>query len=98
MESVRAIRGLQLVELNGERVRAALVRIDEMSKEELREPVGDEPQIFVDAAEGIIACRRSSGQRTGGRCRAPWKHYGNLSPRESCHNRLHLTAKPVFTG
>ena len=50
-------RGLQSVELKDERVRAALVRLDEMSDSELRELVQGEPPIFVEAAEGIIARR-----------------------------------------
>jgi hypothetical protein len=54
-------RGLQSVELNDERVRAALVRIDEMSDTELRELVQGEPPIFVEAAEGMIARRRPDG-------------------------------------
>jgi hypothetical protein len=56
--SERSNRGLQSVELNDERVRAALVRLDEMSDIELRELVEGEPPIFVEAAEGIIARRR----------------------------------------
>ncbi|MBV9425220.1 MAG: hypothetical protein JOZ98_20090 [Solirubrobacterales bacterium] len=40
-------------------MRAALVRLDEMSDAEMRELVQGEPPIFVDAAEGIIARRRS---------------------------------------
>jgi hypothetical protein len=59
--SERSKRGLQSVELNDERVRAALIRIDEMSDTELRELVRGEPQMFVEAAEGIIA-RRQSGE------------------------------------
>jgi hypothetical protein len=55
-------RGLELVEVKNERVRAALNRIDEMSDHELRELVRDEPAIVVDAAEGIIARRRSPDQ------------------------------------
>jgi hypothetical protein len=55
--SDRANRGLQSVELNDERVRAALVRLDEMSDAELRELVQGEPPTFVEAAEGIIARR-----------------------------------------
>jgi len=55
----RSKRGLQSVELNDEGVRAALVRLDEMSDAELRELVKGEAPMFVDAAEGIIARRRS---------------------------------------
>jgi hypothetical protein len=58
--SDRSNRGLQSVELNDERVRAGLARLDEMSEAELRELVQSEPPIFVEAAEGIIA-RRQSG-------------------------------------
>ena len=57
--SDRSNRGLQSVELNDERVRAGLARLDEMSDAELRELVQGEPPIFVEAAEGIIARRRS---------------------------------------
>ena len=62
MASERPNRGLELVELKDERVRAALTRIDEMSDTELRELVRDEPPIVVEAAEGIIARRQSSEQ------------------------------------
>jgi hypothetical protein len=57
--SERSNRGLQSVELNDERVRAGLARLDEMIDVELRELVRGEPSIFVEAAEGIIARRRS---------------------------------------
>jgi hypothetical protein len=53
-------RGLQSVELNDERVRAALIKIDEMSDTELRELVRGEPPMIVEAAEGIIARRQSA--------------------------------------
>ncbi len=59
MASERPPRGLQSVELNDERVRAALVRLDEMTDAELRELVRGEAPMFVEAAEGIIARRRS---------------------------------------
>jgi hypothetical protein len=59
--SDRSHRGLQSVELNDERVRAALVSLDEMSDRELRELVRGEPPTIVEAAEGIIA-RRQSGE------------------------------------
>jgi hypothetical protein len=42
-------------------VRAALVRLDEMSDSELRDLVGGEPPMIVAAAEGIIG-RRQSGE------------------------------------
>jgi hypothetical protein len=58
--SERTKRGLQSVELNDERVRAGLVRLDEMSDAELRELVQGEAPMFVEAAEGIIARRKSS--------------------------------------
>jgi hypothetical protein len=54
----RSHRGLQSVELNDERVRAGLSRLDEMTDAELRELVRGEAPMFVDAAEGIIARRR----------------------------------------
>jgi hypothetical protein len=59
MANERADRGLELVELHDERVRAALTKIDEMSDSELRELARGEPQLFVEAAEGIIARRHS---------------------------------------
>ncbi len=62
MASERTKRGLELVELNDERVRAALTRIDEMSDTKLRELVRDEPPIVVEAAEGIIDRRHASQQ------------------------------------
>ena len=64
MASEPAKRGLQSVELNDEGVRAALVRLDEMTDAELRELVKGEAPMFVDAAEGIIA-RRRSGDGSG---------------------------------
>jgi hypothetical protein len=57
--SERTKRDLQSVQLNDERVRAALVRLDEMRDAELRELVQGEAPMFVEAAEGIIARRRS---------------------------------------
>jgi hypothetical protein len=62
--SDRSNRGLQSVELNDERVRAGLARLDEMSDVELRELVQGEAPTFVEAAEGIIA-RRHSGDSPG---------------------------------
>ncbi len=67
MASERAKRRLHLVEVNDEGVRAALVRIDEMSEDELRDLVRNEPQIFIDAAEGIIARRQSGENHRPGR-------------------------------
>ena len=61
MASDHSYRGLQSVELNDERVRAALVSLDEMSDSELCELVCGEPPMIVEAAEGIIA-RRQSGE------------------------------------
>jgi hypothetical protein len=52
-------RELELVEVKDERVRAALRKLDAMSDRELRELVRGEPQLFVDAAEGIIARRHA---------------------------------------
>lgn len=63
MASEQPDRGLQLVELNDEGVRVALMKIDEMSDAELRELVRDEPPIFVEAVEGIIARRHSTEQQ-----------------------------------
>ena len=61
--SERPNRGLRSVELNDERVSAGLARLDEMSDAELRELVQGEPTMFVEAAEGIIARRRSGDSR-----------------------------------
>lgn len=58
MPSEQPDRGLQLVEVKDEGVRAALAKIDEMSDSELRELAVGEPDIFVEAVEGIIARRR----------------------------------------
>lgn len=58
MPSEQPDRGLQLVDVKDERVRAALRKIDEMSDSELRELARGEPDIFVEAVEGIIARRR----------------------------------------
>jgi hypothetical protein len=60
MASEQPDRGLQLVEVNDKGVRAALMKIDEMSDAELRQLVRGEPPLFVEAAEGIIARRRSA--------------------------------------
>jgi hypothetical protein len=60
MPSEQPDRGLQLVEVKDERVRAALRKIDEMSDSELRELARGEPDIFVEAVEGIIARRHPS--------------------------------------
>lgn len=62
MASEKPDRELELVEVKDERVRAALREVDAMSDSELRELVHGEPQLFVDAAEGIIA-RRHAEQR-----------------------------------
>jgi hypothetical protein len=62
MPSEQPDRGLQLVEVKDERVRAALRKLDEMSDSELRELVRGEPSLFVEAAEGIIARRHSAPQ------------------------------------
>ena len=60
MSSEPPNRGLQLVEVKDEGVRAALRKIDEMSDSELRELVRGEPPLVVEAAEGIIARRHST--------------------------------------
>ena len=60
MPSEQPDRRLQLVEVKDERVRAALRKLDEMSDSELRALVREEPQVFVEAAEGIIARRHST--------------------------------------
>jgi hypothetical protein len=63
MASEQPDRGLQLVEVKDEGVRTALRKIDEMSDSELRELARGEPDIFVDAVEGIIA-RRHPAERS----------------------------------
>ena len=50
-------RGLKLVDVKDEGVRAALSKIDQMSDSELRDLARGEPDIFVEAVEGIIARR-----------------------------------------
>jgi hypothetical protein len=60
MPSEQPDRGLQLVEVKDERVRAALRKLDEMSDSELRELVRGEPPLVVEAAEGIIARRHTA--------------------------------------
>ena len=62
MASEKPDRELELVEVKDERVRAALRKVDAMSESELRALVHGEPQLFVDAVEGIIA-RRHAEQR-----------------------------------
>jgi hypothetical protein len=62
MASEQPERGLRLVEVENEGVRAALRKIDEMSDVELRELVRGEPDIFVEAVEGIIARRHPGPQ------------------------------------
>ena len=59
MPSEEPNRELELVEVKDERVRAALRKLDAMSDRELRDLVRGEPQLFVDAAEGIIARRHA---------------------------------------
>jgi hypothetical protein len=53
-------RELRLVEVKDEGLRAALRKIDEMSDSDLRELVRGEPEMFVDAVEGIIARRHAA--------------------------------------
>lgn len=61
MPSEQPERGLELVEVD-EDVRTALREMDEMSDAELRELARGEAPMFVDAVEGVIARRHSSGQ------------------------------------
>ena len=63
MQPDRSKYGLELVDINDERVLASLARIDEMSDEELRELVRDEDPAVIDAAEAIIAHRRSAERK-----------------------------------
>jgi hypothetical protein len=57
MRSDRAPSGFKLIEMTEPAVLASLERIDSLSDQELRELAREEPQIIVDAAEGIIADR-----------------------------------------
>ena len=59
MPSEKPDRELELVQVKDEKVRAALRKVDAMSDSELRELAHGEPQLFVDAAEGIIERRRA---------------------------------------
>jgi hypothetical protein len=59
MSSPRPNGGFTLVEVTNSRVLEALARIDVMSDEEVRELVGGQPPIIVEAGEGIIADRRA---------------------------------------
>jgi hypothetical protein len=56
-------RGLELADVTDEPVAAVLARIDVMSDAQLRELVHSEPPMVVEAAEGIIARRRSGDPR-----------------------------------
>jgi 2'-5' RNA ligase superfamily len=57
MRSDRCVGGFKLVEVTEPGILASLERIDAMSDAEIRELARDEPQVIVDAAEGIIADR-----------------------------------------
>ena len=59
MSTPRPNGGFTLIEVTDPRVLETLARIDAMSDEEIRELVRGEPQIIVDAGEGIIADRRA---------------------------------------
>jgi hypothetical protein len=50
---------LELVDVDDERVLASLERLDEMTDEELRDLVRHEDAPVVEAAEALIARRRS---------------------------------------
>jgi hypothetical protein len=56
--------GLELAEVADQRVLASLARIDTMSDEELRTLVRDEHPMVVEAAESMIARRRSTERQT----------------------------------
>ncbi len=60
MQPDRSEHALELVDVDDERVLASLKRIEAMSDEELRYLVRDEDPIVVEAAEAIIARRRSA--------------------------------------
>lgn len=51
---------LELADVPDPRVLASLARVDAMSNEELRALVRDEHPMVVEAAEGMIARRRSA--------------------------------------
>jgi hypothetical protein len=57
MRSDRGVGGFKLIEVTEPGILASLERIDAMSDVEIRELARGEPQIIVDAAEGIIADR-----------------------------------------
>ena len=57
MRSDHGLGGFKLIEVTEPGILASLERIDAMSDEEIRELARDEPQVIVDAAEGIIADR-----------------------------------------
>jgi hypothetical protein len=57
MRSDRVLGGFKLIEVTEPGILASLERIDAMSDEEIRDLAHAEPQIIVDAAEGIISDR-----------------------------------------
>jgi hypothetical protein len=57
MPSDRALSGFKLIEVTEPGILASLERIDAMSDDAIRKLACDEPQIIVDAGEGIIADR-----------------------------------------
>ncbi len=59
MRSDRALSGFKLIEVSEPGILASLERIDAMSDEAIRWLARDEPQIIVDAADGIIADRHA---------------------------------------
>lgn len=60
MQSDPSEHGLELAEITDSGVLASLTRIDAMSDEELRALVRDEHPMVVEAAEAMIARRRSA--------------------------------------
>ncbi len=60
--------GFKLIEIAHPGILASLARIDAMSDEQIRQLARDEPQIIIDAAEGIIADR----------------HRGQAAPKQDC--------------
>lgn len=60
MQPDRSEYRLELADVDDERLLASLARIDAMSDEELRDLVRHEDPIVVEAAEAIIARRRSA--------------------------------------
>jgi hypothetical protein len=68
MRPERPLSGFKLVEITEPGILASLERIDAMSDAQIRDLARGEPQIIVDAGEGIIADR----------------HRGRTAPKTDC--------------